>query len=697
MRRNPLALLSFITHAILLIALAAHAAGAQTNPPANPQTNPPASPQASPQASPRPVGRTDPLGNPVELSTLGHKTDSPVAAAGRPVKYERDGIQVEFSVEPLSKARGKGPALVSGTDARATFRVSYAATGQPVSGLHPAAWFNSNATGRAPSEEECKNKVRNFLGGLLSVRPDIDLNSYALLTLNHDNTITFINPQISFTKTKLEGVVVLPGAGADWALSKDKNTLYVSVPDQSSVALVDTATRSLVGTIPTGEKTRPTRVYLQPDGEYVWVGLDGSPAVAVIDTNTRKLVATVPVGQGLHSIAFSDDSRWAYVTNSSADTVSAVDVSTLKKVADIATGKTPGPVAYSSASRFFYVGAVNDKSLSVIDPAARRVVSTVPAGRGVVAMRFEPSGRYGLAVSQAESKVTAFDSATGSVVGSTQVTKEPDQLAFTDKYAYVRGTGSEQFSMLDLTAVRKGKLAPMNIQAGRLAPNALASEIGVADMIAATPEGNSVMIANAPDQMIYYYVEGMGAPIGTLDNYKRKARGLMLIDRSLAEVAPGVYSTPLKLTKSGRFDVPMIIEQPRLVNCFSVDVAAAPGEEKAPPPTAVEALFKEKSFEPGTTNALRFKVTDPDTRRPVSGLKDVLVMVFDSPGTWQQRQFAKEVGDGVYEVTQVFPRASYYTVTVGIGSRGVRFSRPTASTVTVMKGTQPVEKTSAQK
>jgi YVTN family beta-propeller protein len=630
-------------------------------------------------------GRTDALGNPIELSTLNKKTSITKAPSSASGKFEKEGIRVEFSLQATTDAQGHSSGLVGGADALATFRVTYAGTGQPVTGLHPAAWISANRNGRAPDENECKDTIRTFLGGLLSVRPEVDLNGYTMLTLNHDNTITFINPQISSKITKLESIIELPGAGADWTLSADNNFLYVTMPEQSAVAVVNTATRKLIGTISTGEKTKPTRIYLQPDGHYIWVGLDGSPRVAVIDPTSAKLAGTVGVGAGLHNVAFTDNSRWAYVTNSASDTVSVVETQSLKRAAEIKVGRTPVPVAYSSASRFVYVASINGDAVSVIDPNEQQVIKTIPTGRGIVALRFEPTGRYGLAINQPESKLVVFDSSTNAITGTTDVAKEPDQVAFTQKYAYVRATGSEQFSLIDLSSITKGKFVPVNIQAGRQAPGALADEIGVSDMIQPTPEGNSVMIANPADQTIYYYVEGMAAPVGTISNYKRRARALLLLDRSLAEVSPGVYSTPVKLTKAGRYDVPMVIDEPRLFNCFQVEIADAPGGEldTRVASAVVESLSGGQQFKPGAPAALRFRVTDPVTKQPVAGLKDVLVLVFEQPGLWQARQWAKEVERGVYEVTQVFPRTAYYTATVAVASRGIRFSRATATTVTV--------------
>ena len=305
------------------------------------------------------------------------------------------------------------------------------------------------------------------MGGLLSVRAEIDLNKYLVLTLNHDKTVTFINPQISFNITKLESIVPLPANGADWVLSKNKDFLYLTMPEASAVAVINTITRKLVGTISTGEKTKPTRIAVQPDGKKVWVGLDGSGQVAVINVVTNKLAGHASAGDGLHNIAFTADSRFAFVTNSAANTVTAVDTITLKKLGDIGVGKTPVPVVYSNASGFIYAAAINDGTVSVIDPARLEVVKTVALKRGVVALRFDPSGRYGFAVNQVESTVSVIDASSSQVVATAQVVKEPDQVTFTDRYAYIRGTGSERFSLIEISQIaKKGSASPINYSGG---------------------------------------------------------------------------------------------------------------------------------------------------------------------------------------------------------------------------------------
>jgi YVTN family beta-propeller protein len=620
------------------------------------------------------------------------KPSTPISKAPSSLseQYEKEGILVEFSMKAIQNDAMKDLGLAAGADAMVSFRLTDKRTGQAVTGLHPNAWLSSRAAEHSPNEAECKDKIRTLMSGSLTARADVDLNSYMMLTLNHDNTITFINPQIAFNITKLESIVTLPGPGADWTLSKSKEFLYVTLPGQSSVAIINAITRKLIGAIPTGEKTKPVRIALQPDGRYVWVGLDDSAKVAVIDTTTNKLVASIDAGAGLHNIAFTSDSRFAYVTNSLSDTVTAIDVKSLSKIGDIKVGKTPVALAYSSASDSIYVVAINGETITVINPSKQQSVKTIPIKRGVVAFRFDPSGRYGFAVNQIESMVSVIDASTNQVLAESPVVKGPDQVTFTRLYAYVRGTESEKFSLIEMSEVKKGKFSPVDIQAGRLAASSLPNDIGVADMMQPTPEGNSVMIANLPDQMIYYYVEGMMAPMGTFENYKRRPHALMLIDRSLTETSPGVYSAPVKLKRAGAFDVPFLLDQPRITNCFEAKIADSPYAEKvqASASTLVEPTFKGNRFKPNEAVTLKFKISDSITKRPIAGLRDVQVLIFEPPGIWQKRTIAKETGEGVYEVTEAFPHNGLFRVMTQIQSRGMKFADQPFTAIPVMNEPQ---------
>ena len=315
-------------------------------------------------------------------------------------------------------------------------------------------------------------------------------------------------------------------------------------------------------------------------------------------------------------------------------------------------------------------------------------------GRGVVALRFDPTGRFGFAVNQVENVVAVIDSATGEVAGRVEVVKGPDQVVFTDRYAYVRGTGSEKFSLVELSGIAKGKFAAVDVTAGQKPASALPAEIGVADMIATTPEGNAAMIANTPDGMIYYYVEGMMAPMGTLSNYKRRPHAAMILDRSLAEVAPGVYSVPVRLKARGASTCPCSPASRASRTASSLRSPTRPTPRSRAPASRSPSKRSStaSSTRPASPSRSASSSPTPTTGQPLKGLKDVQVLAFEPPGIWQQRQWATEVGEGEYEVTQTFPRPGLYKVMLRSASRGAAFADLPYTSVPVTSGAETVEK-----
>jgi hypothetical protein len=107
-----------------------------------------------------------------------------------------------------------------------------------------------------------------------------------------------------------------------------------------------------------------------------------------------------------------------------------------------------------------------------------------------------------------------------------------------------------------------------------------------------------------------------------------------------------------------------------------MEVAKSPGGEMEKPRISitVEPLFKQREFMPAKPVTLTFKITDSTTGLGVAGLKDVQVLAFELPGIWQQRQWARDLGGGLYEATQVFPRVGLYNVLLRVESRGARFA-----------------------
>ncbi|MBK8276516.1 MAG: hypothetical protein IPK92_11985 [Nitrospira sp.] len=622
---------------------------------------------------------TQVLADPLPQPKIAPSRDATVVQGtelGQVQQFEQEGIRMEFSLLATEPSKGRQVAQV-GQTALAQLSLKGSRTGQPLSIGKPRAWMNARLSETVAGERTCTDKIRSLASGQLGSRPDVDLNSYAIATLNHDKTITFINPFVAFTPSKLEHIISLPGIGTDWLLTKDGRSLYVTLAEEGAVAVIDTTTHLLISTISTGAASRPTRLALQPDGRSVWVGLDGTAQVLAIDPETHTIAKTISAEQGPHTLAFSDDSIYLVVTNGISNTVSVIDLRTDTVIGTIPVGKTPVALAYGSAAKRFYVGSLNGTTIEVIDPATSKMTATIPTQLGVVALRFEPTGRFAVSVNQLNSMIAVIDSATNVAIGSTIVVKDPDQVTFTQRYAYVRGIESEKFSLIDLADLRRGKPAPVEIQAGQHAPSTVPDQLGIAEMIVPAPEGNAVMVANAPDATLYFYQEGMMAPMGTFSNYKRMPRGILILDRSLREVAPGVYRAPVTFTKAGRYDVPLLIDKPRITHCFQATVQELPNGASTvsgPRRPIVQTGFGAEPVPPKVPTELAFTLKDAATQQPITGLRDVQVLVFEPPGSWQQRHHAQETAPGHYAVVQSFPHVGEYRVMVQTLSQHLRYA-----------------------
>jgi YVTN family beta-propeller protein len=302
-------------------------------------------------------------------------TLAPAAAAGAasspppaPLKLIEGGVAVELSVQPVD---GKLGPVMEGQDARVTLKVTDTLTGNPLTGLYPGAWIDSLQAGPGAEAEppaDCKKKVEAILGGSLLSRPAMDLNTYYVLALNEDETISVVDPLFGYGNSKLLTMVFLKSPGEDWAVSPDGERLFVSMPDANRVAVVDATTWKVQAEIEAG--ARPRRLGLQPDGQYLWVTSDAG--ATAIDIRKLAKAGAIATGKGGHDLAFSDDSRFVFVTNEAAGTVSVLATGTLSKVRDVAVGARPVSIAWSTQAKAAYVASrpvpVSPRSVSL--PAA---------------------------------------------------------------------------------------------------------------------------------------------------------------------------------------------------------------------------------------------------------------------------------------------------------------------------------------
>ena len=601
-------------------------------------------------------------------------------------KIVSEGIAVEFTVAPLEPEKGGAATLQEGIEASVRFKITDSNTGRPVTNLRPAAWIDLREDGAVPDARQCRERIQSFLQASLTERPDIDLNAYLILALNQEPNISVIDPISGFGGSKLYTLISLNSPGEDWVMTNDKQKLFVTMPLAGQVAVVETAGWKVLANLDAGAK--PTRIRLQHDEKYLWVVNETEDGgVTVIDWLTKKQVAGFKTGPGHHDIALTDDDRYAFVTNRQRGTLSIIDVPKMMMIKEVPVGSRASALGYSSLSKAVYVVNESDGTIVAVGGPRHEVLAGIKAKPGLSSIRFLPGGRYGFVLNRQSNVVHIFDSSTNRLLHNVPVGPDPDQIIFTSDVAYVRARGNEFVSLINLASIGHPEIevSVNRFPAGQKAPQA-SPYTATADAMIVTPDAGAVLVANPADKMIYYYMEGMAAPMGAFQNYRRDPRALLVWSRSLRETSAGTYTTTIKLGAKGNYDVPFLLDAPRLVHCFSFEVSANPAYRSLRAvPIKIEPLIREETAYTGEKYQLRFKVIDAQTNQPRSDLQDIGVLTFLAPGIWQQREWAKPLGNGLYEMSFVPPQPGVYYIFFNSRSLGVEFNQLPKLTIQATK------------
>ena len=588
---------------------------------------------------------------------------APAAHSPPGQRIEREGLVIEFGLRTID-----GGAPRSWSAATASFTIRDAATGQPVRGLAPLAWMWRRGEGAAPDEETCRTRIRTFLDGRLAAKAEVDLNAFLLLALNDDNSISVINPQIALSRTKLLQLLTFAARPADWALQPDRSTLWVTLPEVDGVGVVDQRQLRLLTTLPVGD--RPSRVVAAPDGKTVWVANEGDGTITVIDAAARRVRETMAVGGGTMRIVFGDRGRRAFVSSAARGTIVRFDVATMERLGEEEVGPTVDLAASEAAG--VVLAATGSGEAVLLDMQRAGRAQRIRLAPGVATAAFDRNGRWAFVLNPARGEVTVLDPSGATPLRTVTGLSAPDALSFTDRYAYVRNSGDANLTLIQLERLEEGgDPTVVRIPMGDKAP-AEAGPSAIASAIAPVPAGNGAFIASPADGNLVFYHEGMMAPAGSHQNYGRKPRAVMVLDRSLRETAPGVYTGLVEMRSSGTWEVGLLLDSPRVVHCFEQAVEAKEGEKEPLRVGLTPLEGHEEAVAVGAPAVVRFRIDLSQEGEEVSA-EEIDVVALQPPHTWHRRLEARKGGEpGIYEVAFEPPRPGRYQLNVAVPAKGAR-------------------------
>jgi hypothetical protein len=265
-----------------------------------------------------------------------------------------------------------------------------------------------------------------------------------------------------------------------------------------------------------------------------------------------------------------------------------------------------------------------------------------------------------------------IDASSNELVHDIPVKGQPFQITFTRAFAYVRALASERVTMVNLLSLGRGqKPIVQSFAAGSVAPKA-AGELPLADSMAAANIDAAVLVVNPADNTTYYYMEGMNAPASNYQSYGAAARAVTVVNRSLKETEPGVYSAKVRIPVAGRYDVALMVNSPRIIDCFTMEAKENPALAADKRRTVAEFLVASREVALGASVPVRVRLSNADGK-PQAGLKDVTLLSFLVPGQRREETLAREVEPGVYQAIVRIPEHGAYSIHVSSKKLGTEY------------------------
>ncbi|MCM0647270.1 YncE family protein [Clostridium swellfunianum] len=304
---------------------------------------------------------------------------------------------------------------------------------------------------------------------------------------------------------------------------EQKVPAYIYTANESgSISKIDVATNKVVETFK--DEGSPHNVQVSPDGkvfaytsavkmakgqtEHGAMSMNGS--AVFYDVETGKQIRKVEVGKHPAHIVFTEDGKYAIVTNNEDNNVSIIDAKTYKLINNVIVGKGPHGFRISADSQYAYIANMGEDTVSIVDITNIKEVKKIKVGKTPVTTGLTSDGKTLVATVNAENYLAVVDLSTDKIekiavgVGPAQV-----YLSTDDKYAFVANQGTEKDPSNTITKVNlTTKQVVATIEAGKGAHGVVVS----------------------PDNKFVYVTNMYEATVSVIDNETNKVVATIPVD-----------------------------------------------------------------------------------------------------------------------------------------------------------------------
>jgi YVTN family beta-propeller protein len=251
--------------------------------------------------------------------------------------------------------------------------------------------------------------------------------------------------------------------GHEVAVSPDGRRAFVPIYGNSGVgkpgtdgrnmAVIDLATRKVVGNVDFGRGVRPHDPVFGPKNGLLYVTTELDNSVTIIEPSTLKIIGSIPTGQPeSHMLAITRDGRRGYTANVGPGTVSVLDLEARKTIDIIHVSKSTQRISTSIDDKLVFTADQTKPQLAVIDAASNKIKTWIPLETSGYGTAPTPDGKWLLVAMPRASKVAVVDLSQMKVVRNIDVPKSPQEVLVRPdgRVAYVSCDVSRTVAAIDL-------------------------------------------------------------------------------------------------------------------------------------------------------------------------------------------------------------------------------------------------------
>jgi YVTN family beta-propeller protein len=305
------------------------------------------------------------------------------------------------------------------------------------------------------------------VAGVVSCMPACRLSAaeasgagFLLVCNKGDQSLAIVDPMTCrvITNVPEDGVT-----GHEVAASPDGKRAFVPIygnsgvgspgTDGSLLRVIDLVKKEVVGTVDFGKGVRPHCAVVGPKNGLLYVTTELDNSVTIIDPATLTIVGTIPTGQPeAHMLAITRDGRRGYTANVGPGTVSVLDMEARTNLAVIPISQHTQRISLSVDDKYVFTADQTKPQLAVIDTATNQVVRWVELPGTGYGTAPTSDGRWLLVACNGVNKVAVVDLQSWKVARTLDVPKSPQEILVRPDgaVAYVACDASRQVAVINL-------------------------------------------------------------------------------------------------------------------------------------------------------------------------------------------------------------------------------------------------------